>query len=226
MTDPIVSNQRSRPPIKLLVGVFFISMLVSGIIIYLILDQVIDNDTTSDYTEFVLESEGGVRIIDPPRTVADFTLTSHTGEAVSISDLRGQNVMLYFGYLNCPDVCPLTLMDLQEVDSIIGDQIDNMAYVYVSVDGERDTPEVMANYLQRRQMDDMVIGLTGEEVILERITPDYGLFYQLNEPQENGFYSVDHTASLFFLNTEGELARIFAYGTDPAVIAEAIIALQ
>ena len=220
------SSPRRLPPIKLLIGVFIVSMLVSGAIIYVVLDQLVETSTSPDISEFILNAEGGVREISPPRAVADFTLTAHTGESFSLSDLQGQNVLLYFGYTHCPDVCPLTLMDMQQVEDIIGDEVENMAYVFVSVDGARDTPAYMANYLERRRVNDMVIGLTGEEVVLNRITPDYGLYYNLNEPQPNGYYDVDHTASLFLLNAEGELTHIFAYGTDPAVIAENIVAMQ
>jgi protein SCO1/2 len=81
---------------------------------------------------------------DPPRSGVDFTLTDVEGEPLSTTDLEGKVVLLYFGYTHCPDFCPMTLTDFQRVKQDLGADADQVAFVMVSVDPERDTPAVMA----------------------------------------------------------------------------------
>ena len=85
-------------------------------------------------------STGGA-YVDPPRQLQDFTLTSHDAEPISLSDLRDRVVVMFFGYTNCPDVCPVTLTDYTRVKASLGDAAKDVTFVFVSVDGERDTPE-------------------------------------------------------------------------------------
>lgn len=225
MSDQVI-ERRKTPPLSLLVTVFVVTTVVSGVVIYVVLKNFIvpSNDTTS-YTTVLMAERGaaGVRVIDPPREVMDFTLTTHAGDELSLSALRGQHVVLYFGYTHCPDVCPLTLMDLQQARELLGeDAADDVAYVFVSVDPERDTAERLARYFEMRNFD-FLTGMVGEETTLRRITPDYNLIFQKNDDvQENGYYTVDHTASLFLIDPEGRLTRIFAFGTEPEVIAQTI----
>ncbi|MBI5958858.1 MAG: SCO family protein [Chloroflexi bacterium] len=161
-------------------------------------------------------------VLDPPREVRDFTLTSHTGEPLSLHDLRGKVVLMFFGYTNCPDVCPTTLAEFKRVKTELGDEAQNVAFVFVSVDGARDTPERLAAYVAAFDPD--FIGLTGEDVTLRTIGKDYGLFYQrVNyDSAQEGNYLVDHTASSFALDAEGRLSIIFPYQTDPAIMAQRI----
>ena len=221
----IERTQRKLPSIPLLVGVFLISLLLSGATIFVILDQVIESPDSGDAYNDVLTStygEDGVRLIDPPREVTDFTLTSHTGSPLSLSDLRGKPVILFFGYTSCPDVCPMTMMDMQRVQGALGETDDEVSYLFVSVDGERDTPERLQRFFAMRNVEAFMHGMSGVDTTLRQITPDYGLFYQLNEPEANDYYTVDHTSSTFLLDAEGRLARIFAFGTEPDVIARHI----
>lgn len=215
---------RKVPSLKVLAAIFIVTAVVSGGLIYVILTAIIEPpDFDEAYNTLVYEQRGdGVRIITEPREVLDFTLTSHTGEPMSISDLRGKFVMMYFGYTGCPDICPMTLMDMQQVREHLGEDAEKLAFVFVSVDPERDTPEMLASYFQRRGIDDFMIGMSGEEITLRRITPDYNLRYQAQEVQENGYYAVDHTTSLFLLDDEGRLTTIYGFGTQPQTIAEHI----
>ena len=212
---------RKTPSLNLLIFIFTVSMLFSGALIFLILSRVMATDEPA-FDPNVYTAEGGVRIIDPPRTVSDFTLPAQTGEPLSISELQGKVALIFFGYTQCPDVCPLTMLDFRDVHEELSAQDDPVAFVYISVDGERDTPAVMTDYFTRRDMQDYMIGLSGDETTLSRIAPEYNLYYNLNPPDDNGFYTVDHTASVYLLDAEGRLSRIFAYGTEPAIIAETI----
>lgn len=163
-------------------------------------------------------------VLDPPKEIGDFTLTSHTGDPLSLSDLRGKAVLLFFGYTHCPDVCPMTLSEFKQVKRELGDAADRAAFVFVSVDGARDTPERLAAYVGAFDPD--FIGLTGDEAALRQIGRDYGLFFQRSAyDNTQADYLVDHTASSFVVGPEGRLRIIYPYGTDPAIIAEGIAAL-
>lgn len=160
-------------------------------------------------------------IFDPPREVGDFTLTSHTGQPLSLSDLEGKAVMLFFGYTHCPDVCPTTLAEFKRVKNLLGDTASEVAFVFVSVDGERDTPERLAAYVGAFDPD--FIGLTGDDAAIRAIGQDYGLFYQRSTYDESAAgYLVDHTASTFVLGPEGRLRIVYPYQTDPAIVADGI----
>ncbi len=156
--------------------------------------------------------------IEPPRELTDFTMTSAAGDPLSLSDLQGRPVLLYFGYTFCPDVCPTTLADFVRVKRDLGEDADKVAFVFISVDPERDTPEKIANYM--RAFDTDFIGLQGDEKTLRRIQFDYGLFYQQSQVQgTSADYLVDHSAAAYLIDQEGRLAVIYAFGTPPEVMS-------
>ncbi|MBN1565856.1 MAG: SCO family protein [Anaerolineae bacterium] len=159
-------------------------------------------------------------ILDPPKEVADFTLTDHTGQPFSLSDLRGKVVMLFFGYTNCPDVCPTTLAEFKQVKAQLGEDADQVAFVFVSVDGARDTPERLAAYVHAFDPD--FIGLTGDDAAMRTVGQDYGIFYQRVSYDNPDNYLVDHTASSFVVDQEGRYRIVFPYQSDPAGMAEQI----
>ncbi len=152
-------------------------------------------------------------VFDPPIEVADFTLTSHTGESFRLSDLQGKVVMLFFGYTNCPDVCPTTLAEFKRVKTLLGDDADQVAFVFISVDGARDTPERLAAYVHA--FDPNFIGLTGEDAEIRAVGQDYGIFFQRVNYDNPDNYLVDHTASSFVIDQEGRWRIKFTYQSDP-----------
>ncbi|MCA9896521.1 MAG: SCO family protein, partial [Anaerolineae bacterium] len=95
-------------------------------------------------------------------------------------------------------------------------------YLFISVDGQRDTPEILNNFFEMRSVEDVIIGMQGDDEVLPRVGSDYGLYYELQEPDANGYYAVDHTANMYLLNAEGQILSILAYGTEPELIAERI----
>ncbi len=156
--------------------------------------------------------------IEPPRELTDFTLTSAAGSPLSLSDLQGRPVLLYFGYTFCPDVCPTTLADFVRVKRDLKEEASEVAFVFISVDPERDTPKKIANYMQAFDTD--FIGLQGDEQTLRRIQFDYGLFYQQSQVQgTSADYLVDHSAAAYLIDQAGRLAMIYAFGTPPEVMA-------
>ncbi len=163
------------------------------------------------------EDFDGSTTFNPPRVVADFTLTSNTGSPLSLSSLRGTPVLLFFGFTHCPDVCPLTMEEFLNVRAALGDNGDSVRYVFVSVDGTRDTPEELNAFFQRRGVD-FVIGLTGPEEQVRQIGQDYNLYFARTEGRGTE-YLIEHTSSSFLLDSEGRLVMKFAFQSDPQIVA-------
>lgn len=223
MTHP-EKPKRKPVPLSLLVGVFLLSFAVVGALVFVVVSAIVDAPAAPRLT--VGDAQPiGPRSIEPPQPVLDFTLPTHTGAELTLSQLRGQPVLLYFGYTSCPDVCLLTLDDVKTVYADLGAAADEVAYLFVSVDPARDTAEKMARHFDMRQAPFMT-GLIGDAGTLRRITPDYNLFYELNDDaDQNGFYTVNHTANLYLLDARGRLTTVFPYSTHPDDIVAAIEAL-
>lgn len=182
-----------------------------------------------------LPAPGGGALVDPPYLLHDFTLTSHLGEPISLSDFRGKAVMLFFGYTHCPDVCPTTLADYSKVKEGLGETADETAFVFISVDGARDAPDVLRDYLS--QYDSDFVGMTADETTLRQIGSEYGLVFaqdaiNVEHEHEDGFvhdhnhdedgYFVNHTSPSFLVDRNGYLRMVYFYGTEPSVVADGI----
>ncbi len=207
----------ATPSRTLLIGGLVLVLLVAGGIAIFSFIQATGFSQT-DTGAALVDAENyydGSTVIDPPRELANFTLTSQTGDPISLSDLRGKLTLVYFGYTYCPDFCPITLGIYKQVSQALGEDADKVAFVMISVDGERDTPERLAQYM--RNIDEDFIGMTGDEQTLQRVSGDYNLFFE-KQPGEN--YIVDHTASMFMIDQDSRLVTIFAYGTETEVILE------
>lgn len=178
----------------------------------------------------------GAGVVSPPHQVQDFTLTSHTGDPINLSDLRGKAVLMLFGYTHCPDVCPTTLATYTRVKEALGDAADDVEFVMISVDGARDTPDVMANYLAN--FDPAFIGMTGTPDELERVGAEYGLVTErvdvaTEEPDhdhadthtedvDSDHYFVEHTSPSFLIDPDGYLRLVYFYGAQPDAMATGI----
>src|SRR5258706_2822356 len=104
-------------------------------------------------------AESAGTVLYPPRQLQDFTLTNQAGKPMKLSDLRGQIALVFFGYTNCPDVCPIVVSNFTQIKAALGDKASKVAFVFISVDGKHDTPEVLTRWLGA--FDPTFIGLTG-----------------------------------------------------------------
>ena len=135
---------------------------------------------------------------EPPARAAPFTLTDHTGQALSLQDLRGSPVLLFFGFTHCPDVCPLTLTRLSEALRGAGDAGAEARVLLVTVDPARDTPTALAAYV--RNFGPGVTGLTGSEPQIRAILRAYGVYAEAGHDDPG---VLAHTTAVFGIDREG-----------------------
>ncbi len=162
----------------------------------------------------------GFTYLDQPRLLTDFALPGIDGQPLRLSDLQGRHTLLFFGYSHCPDFCPTTLAEMKRVRMLLGADADRVNVLFVSVDGQRDTPELLGSFLRR--FDPAFYGMSGEPVTLAQITPDYGLYYTIGEPDAGGDYLVDHSVPVYLIDPERRLRAIIEYGTRAETIVEGL----
>lgn len=149
----------------------------------------------------------------------DFTLTDGDGKPFNLSDLKGKVVVLSFGYTNCPDVCPTELLTQNDVLKQLGDQAKDVKVAFVSVDPERDTPEVIGKYAKQFNPDFIGLTATGDQS-LPVIKQQYRVVSaKVNQGADSNTYLVDHTAGAYLIDKNGDVAVFEPYGSEPAAIA-------
>lgn len=152
----------------------------------------------------------------------EFTLTNHRGETMTDKDFLGKHMLVYFGYTYCPDVCPMDLQimadAMNELDSETAAKINP---VFVSVDPERDTVKVMAEYVSFFHKD--MVGLTGTVEQVDTIKKAYRVYAA--KADDSADYLVDHTSYTYLMDENGVLAKHFQHGEDPTEMAKTITAI-
>jgi len=150
-------------------------------------------------------------VLPEAKIVGDFILQDETGKNFSLADFKGNWSLLFFGFTHCPDICPNTLYQLQQVRAELASQMPESALpvIYlVSVDPERDTPARLAEYL--RFFDPAFKGLSGDDRQLRALTMQLGIAYHVAEPEAGSDeYAVDHSASLILLNPQAQMFGVF-----------------
>ncbi|HSM19160.1 MAG TPA: SCO family protein, partial [Hyphomicrobiales bacterium] len=148
-----------------------------------------------------------------------FTLTDTNGDRVTEESLLGKPSIIFFGFTHCPEVCPTTLYEMSVVLQALGDDADRVNAVFVSLDPERDTPQVMKDYLQA--FDPHIRGLTGTPEQTREIAKAYRVYYK-KVPLENGDYTVDHTALVYLFDAEGKFVAPLHLKQEPEKAAAPI----
>jgi protein SCO1/2 len=156
-------------------------------------------------------------LLQSPSEAHDFSLISHTGQPISLSDFRGKLVLLYFGYTFCPDVCPASLSEAAGAMDILGEKSEEVQLIMVSVDPERDTPEKLADFVAH--FDPAFLGVTGTPEEIASIATLYGIYYGKSDGSVATGYLIDHTATITVIDREGHVKLIFPFGTTAAEIA-------
>ncbi len=144
----------------------------------------------------------------------ELNLLDHNGRPRTLADFRGKVVVIFFGFAQCPDVCPTTLSELAAVARELGKDADRMQVLFVTVDPERDTPEVLRQYVP--SFDPRFLGLYGDAEATARAAKAFKIFYQKQPLKDSTTYSVDHSAGTYILDREGRLRLYARYGAGAA----------
>jgi protein SCO1/2 len=155
----------------------------------------------------------------------DFKLTDHTGKPRTLADFRGKVVTIFFGYTQCPDVCPTTMAEMKEVLRKLGPaDAAKVQVLFVTIDPERDTQELLAQYVPA--FDPSFIGLRGDLETTAKTAKDYKVFYQKVPGKTPGSYTMDHTAGSYVYDPQGKL-RLFvrhaAPGEEPSASIDRMV---
>ena len=174
---------------------------------------------------FVWQPEARVAAPTPEQKSAaaaggDFVLLGADGP-VALSAYRGRAVLIYFGYTFCPDVCPTSLaLIAQALSALTPDERAQVAALFISLDPERDTPEVLKVYAPFFHPD--IVGLTGSPAQIAGVAGQYGARYMKQKPDSDGLYSVDHSSFTTIVGRDGKLAANLPYGSSVQHIVDMI----
>jgi protein SCO1/2 len=168
----------------------------------------------------------GTRHAPAPEDVAPllprYLLTDPQGRAVTIDDFRGRYQLVTFGFISCPDVCPTTLLEFKQVLELLGSEAKRLQPIFITVDPERDTREVLREYTGA--FDARILGLTGSPELVRRAADSFRIQYEkVREPGAKADnYTMNHTAGMVLLDTQGRFLARFAYAMPAAEIAQRI----
>ena len=150
----------------------------------------------------------------------DLAMTDHHGNARRVSDFKGKVVVVFFGYTQCPDVCPASMAELAEVKKALGADGDKLQGIFVTVDPERDTPAVLKGYMENFDPSFIALYTTPEK--LAEVAKDFKMYYKRVEGKTPTSYTMDHSAGSYIYDTKGNLRLFTRYGSGAKVITSDI----
>jgi protein SCO1 len=148
---------------------------------------------------------------------APFTLVAQDGTPITEKAFQGHPTMVFFGFTHCPEICPTTLFEMNGWFKTLGPEGDKIKAYFVTVDPERDTPELLKSYVSN--VTDRVTGISGEPDKIAAMIKSFGV-YAKKVPTDDGEYTMDHTASVFLLNSAGDFHGTIAYGENADTAVE------
>ena len=148
----------------------------------------------------------------------DFSLTDHTGKARTLADFRGKVVVMFFGYTQCPDVCPTTMAEMRAVVDALGPDGARVQVLFVTVDPERDTQSLLAQYVP--SFHPSFIGLYGDAAATTRTAQQFKVFFQKVPGSAAGTYTVDHTAGSYVYDPQGRLRLFVRHGQAASLVED------
>lgn len=150
----------------------------------------------------------------------DFELIDHYGQPFALQEARGRVVVLTFGYTFCPDICPMALNNVAAALEQIGSPADNVLVLFVTLDPDRDTPAHLRRYV--RFFHPQIVGLTGTEDALQAVADQYRVKYSFVGKGTRTNYSLDHTANIYIIDRDGNLARMIPHGLPPEIMVRTL----
>ena len=150
----------------------------------------------------------------------DFRLKDHHGQLRTLADFKGKIVVTFFGFTQCPDVCPTSMTTMAEVKRLLGGQGERLQVLFITVDPERDTQALLKEYMA--SFDPGFIALRPEPDELKDVAAGFKIYYKKVSGSTPTSYTMDHSAGKYIFDTEGRVRLFSAYGTDAATIASDI----
>ena len=148
----------------------------------------------------------------------EFALTDHTGHPRTLADYKGKLVLMFFGYTQCPDVCPTTMADMAQVMQAMGPQADQVQVLFVTVDPERDTQQLLAEYVPA--FDKRFLGLRGDAAATAKVAKEFKIYYAKVPGKQPGSYSMDHTAGSYVFDKDGKVRLFVRHGQGPGPLVQ------
>jgi protein SCO1/2 len=139
-----------------------------------------------------------------------FSLTDHTGKPRTLADYKGKVAIVFFGYTQCPDVCPTTMAEMASVMQKLGPQADQVQVLFITLDPERDTPQLLASYVPA--FDKRFVGLYGTPEQTAKTAKDFKVFYSKVPGTAPGSYTIDHMAGSYVFDRDGRLRLFIRHG--------------
>jgi protein SCO1/2 len=146
----------------------------------------------------------------------DFSLPDFNGKLRHLTDFKGKVVLMFFGYTQCPDVCPTTMAELATVMRELGPLADQVQVIFVSLDPERDTAKILAQYVPA--FDKRFLGLVGDEAATRKFANDFKIFYQKVPGKTPETYTVDHSSGSYVFDKEGRIRLFVRFNEGPEPI--------
>ncbi|PIE47542.1 MAG: electron transporter [Gammaproteobacteria bacterium] len=213
----IFDRLSTRRKVSLFVIIMFILMCGLGIFAALTSDQPL-----------------GEKFKDISKYGGDFTLHNHTGD-ISLSDYQGKVVILYFGFLNCTEACPVSMGTIVgAIGKLSHEEREKLQVFFISVDPARDDLESLkqfSDYYAKRFKNEanpnMIMAITGTQDEIDKVSDDYGVFFDLVDLEGSGLgYTVDHSSRFYMIGGDGKLVTTMSHSTTPTELAERIRRLE
>jgi protein SCO1/2 len=154
-----------------------------------------------------LEQPDRTQVASPPVSVEDFELTNQDARPFRLGDLKSPATLVFFGFTHCPNVCPPTLQKLRQVQRSLEEQKLAIECLFVSVDGERDTPPVLKEFLA--PFGAAFVGVTGDPAVVREIATAFSAVFFKGMPTPEGGYNVEHTSQVYLVDNKGRLRATF-----------------
>lgn len=163
---------------------------------------------------------GGFRAVDisGAEYARQFSLQDPDGKTRTLADFKGKVTVVFFGYTQCPDVCPTSMTSMAEVMKQLGTDAKRVQVLFVTVDPERDTPPMLAQYVP--QFHPSFLGLRGDQAATQQAAKDFKVFYEKHPGQTPTSYSIDHTAGTYVFDPQGRLRLFVKHGETPERVAQ------
>jgi protein SCO1 len=168
-----------------------------------------------------VEQSSSQTAMPPEGSTIGFALTAADGSAVTERTYRGKWLLVYFGYTFCPDVCPITLMEIAGTLAALGQHAEAVQSLFVTVDPKRDTPEILSEYV--RSFDPRILGLTGTPPQIAAAAKSFNVFYERRDTDDGG-YVYDHTTLIYLVDPRGKFVKAIAGSAGAQQIADALAA--